>query len=65
MSSELQLLADIKAELADLSARMSTLSAVPSAAPQPNAKELADAIDAHLRRGIQALQEDFPVSLPD
>jgi hypothetical protein len=59
MSSELQLLADIKAELADLSARVSALSAVPSAAPQPNAKELADAIDAHLRRGIQGLQEDF------
>lgn len=59
MNSELQLLADIKAELADLNARMNALSATPSAAPQPNAKELADAIDAHLRRGIQSLQEDF------
>ena len=59
MGSELQILADIKAELADLSARMSVLSATSSAAPQSNAKELADAIDAHLRRGVQSLQEDF------
>lgn len=59
MVSELQVLADIKAELADLSAGMSALSATPSAAPPSNAKELADAIDAHLRRGIQSLQEDF------
>lgn len=54
MSFDLQTVADIQAELADLSAAIRALSA-----SQPKAKELADAIDAHLRRGINGMKEDF------
>lgn len=54
MSLDLQTFADIQAELADLSAAIQALSA-----SQPKAKELADAIDAHLQRGIRSMQEDF------
>lgn len=54
MGFDLQTVADIQAELADLSAAIRSLSA-----SQPKAKELADAIDAHLRRGISSMKEDF------
>jgi hypothetical protein len=54
MSFDLQTFSDIQAELADLSAEIRRLSA-----SQPKAKELADAIDAHLQRGVRSLQEDF------
>ena len=54
MSFDLQTFADVQAELADLSAAIRALSA-----SQPKAKELADAIDAHLRRGINGMKEDF------
>lgn len=54
MSFDLQTFSDIQAELADLSTEIRRLSA-----SQPKAKELADAIDAHLQRGVRSLQEDF------
>jgi hypothetical protein len=54
MRFDLQTFADVQAELADLSAAIRALSA-----SQPKAKELADAIDAHLRRGINSMKEDF------
>lgn len=54
MSLDLQTVADIQAELADLSAAIRALSA-----SQPKAKELADAIDVHLQRGINSMKEDF------
>ena len=54
MSFDLQTFADIQTELTDLSAAIRALST-----SQPKAKELADAIDAHLQRGIRGMQEDF------
>lgn len=54
MSFDLQTFADVQADLADLSAAIRALNA-----SQPKAKELADAIDAHLRRGINGMKEDF------